>query len=77
MLPTPSLQEITLTTTMFSHFERSSNPSHLTKKPTFQAQKLSYQIEKNKNIPYKEFINLFTNDWVDKYFIAKFVICVT
>jgi hypothetical protein len=77
MLPTPSLQEITLTTTVFSHLERSSNPSHPTKKPTFQAQKLFYQIEKKKNIPYKEFINLSTNDWVDKFFIAKFVICVT
>ncbi len=66
MLPTPSLQEITLTTTMFSHFERSSNPSHRTKKPTFQAKKLSYQIEKNKNLPYKEFIKISTNYWVDE-----------
>jgi len=77
MLPTPSSQEITLTTIVFSHFKGSSNPSHPTKKPTFQAQKLSYQILKEKNIPYNEFINLSTNDWVDKFFIAKFVICVT
>jgi hypothetical protein len=44
MLPTPSSQEITLTTTMSSHFEASSN-SHPTKKPTSQAQKLSYQFK--------------------------------
>jgi hypothetical protein len=73
MLSTSSLQEITLTTIMFSHSKRFSNPSHPTNKPTFQAQKLSYQIEKNKNTPCKEFMN----DWVDKFFIAKFVICVT
>jgi hypothetical protein len=77
MLPTPYSQEITLTTIMFSHFEGPSDPSHPTKKSTSQVQKLYYQIYKNIYIPYKEFSNLSTNDWVDKFFIAKFVICVT
>jgi hypothetical protein len=44
---------------MSSHFEGSSNPSHPTKEPTFQAIKL----KKVKIYPHKEFLNV-VHQWL-------------